>query len=103
MKNRLIAVAVGLLFLAFAAPHEAAACFRCAYGGSACGLDGCDDVWVCKTVNFGGGGSNDCSVNPYGCDLSGGFCMWASNISPLEKSPLKKPQVWAPVCHETNS
>lgn len=100
MKNRIIAVAVGLLFLALAAPHEAAACSKCAFGGNICsGLDQCDEVWVCQEVHFGKGGSNDCSVNSYGCDLSGGFCMWASNIS----SPVEKPQVWAPVCHEKNS
>ncbi len=100
MKNRLIAVIIGLLFLVLAAPHEAAACSQCAFGGIVCnGLDECDDVWYCKDIHFGnGGGYNDCTPVFDGCDLEGGFCMWASNISPVEK-----PQVWAPVCHEKNS
>lgn len=99
MKNRLIAVAIGFLFLALAAPHEAAACSKCAYSGMICGLDECEDVWVCQEVHFGrGGGSNDCTVVADGCEVGGGFCQWASNLSPVEK-----PQIWAPVCHEANS
>jgi hypothetical protein len=99
MKKGLIVAAVGFLFLALAAPHEAAACSKCGYGGSMCGLDGCVDVWVCRNVTFGKNGYNDCTPASDGCDFGdNSFCMWASNISPVEK-----PQFWAPVCHEKNS
>jgi len=89
MKNRLIAVAIGLLLLALAVPHEAAACERCGPVGFVCNADYCDYVIGCVAVHAVNSGSNDCSTDWTGCYTSGGFCQWALLVFPQGQSSLQ--------------
>jgi len=83
MKNRFIAVVFGLLLLALAVPHKAAACEKCAYAGFVCNADYCDYIIACVGVQVGHvGGANECYSDFLGCYTTGGFCQWASMISP---------------------
>jgi hypothetical protein len=93
MKNRFIVVAVGLLLLALAAPHQAAACEKCAPVGFICNADSCDYVIACVGVQVGRVGYNECWTDWFGCYTSGGFCQWASMIPPQGQSSAPSPSL----------
>jgi hypothetical protein len=102
MKNRFIAVAFGLLLLALAVPHEAAACERCAFAGFVCNADYCDYIIACVAVQVGHvGGANDCYSDSFTCYTSGGLCQWASIISPTGQPYT--PQVQPPALNHSLS
>jgi hypothetical protein len=104
MKNRLIAVVVGLVLLTLAAPHKAAACERCGPVGFVCNADYCDYVVGCVGVQVGrAGGANECYSDFLGCYTTGGFCQWASMVSPQDNLQLLQLRPPALACHEAHS
>jgi hypothetical protein len=77
--GKLLATVVGaFILLVLASPREASACQSCQFGGYVCGIDQCNQVWVCQETHIGGGGYNDCYTDDFGCVLDGGRCQWAS-------------------------
>jgi hypothetical protein len=101
MKKRFVTVAFGLLLLALAVPHKAAACERCGPAGFVCNAEYCDYIITCVDVRVGHSGYNDCYTNFFGCYASGGFCQWALIISP--QGQLSTPQVQPPALNHSLS